>query len=385
MLKKSGFSKLFISAMRAGFAVFFLAGVVQAGETGAPQVRPDHPQQYTVVKGDTLWDIAGRFLRKPWLWPEIWRGNPQIEDPHLIYPGDVITLIWEDGKPVLTVDNGQQPAQPVRDRYTKLSPQVRVIARDRDAISAIPLDVIHYFLEHPRLLSAEFMDGLPYVVDDLGQEGYATLGDTIYVRGLPAGVSPGDRYTVYAKGDEYRSPRDGEVFGHKAIYAADVVLKRVGDPSSAVVLRAEREIRTGDRLLAYKKAEYADTFFVPKPFSSEIEGHIISVFNEPLIISKYHVVVLDLGASQGLRPGHVLAVHSPEVLSGDPVAVRKARGFPDSMLVTREQAIDTGYSLTLPEEQVGVLMVFRALDKISYAIVMESLAPIEKFAKVRNL
>lgn len=384
MLKKSGFFKRFASGLHLGLVVFFLAGVVQAGETGAPQVRPDHPQKYTVVKGDTLWGIAGRFLMKPWLWPEIWRGNPQIEDPHLIYPGDVITLIWEDGKPVLTVDNGKQ-AEPIRDRYTRLSPEVRVIARDRDAISAIPLDVIHYFLEHPRLLSAEFIDGLPYVVDDSGQEGNATVGDTIYVRGLPGDISPGDRYTVYTKGDEYRSPRNGEVFGHKAIYVADVVLEHAGDPSAASVIRAEREIRTGDRLLVYEKAEYANTFFVPKPFPSEIEGHIISVFRESLIISKYQVVVLDLGSSQGLRPGHVLGIYAPEVLTGDPVAVRKARGYADSIFVSREQAIDTGYSLHLPGEQAGVLMVFRALDKISYAIVMDSRIPIRQLARVRNL
>ena len=80
-------------------------------------LRTDHPQRYTVVKGDTLWDIAGRFLHHPWQWPEIWYVNPQVANPHLIYPGDVLELVYIDGKPQLRVAGGS--------RHIKLTPTAR--------------------------------------------------------------------------------------------------------------------------------------------------------------------------------------------------------------------------------------------------------------------
>ena len=74
-------------------------------------LRADHPEQYVVVKGDTLWDISARFLEKPWLWPQIWKKNPQVQNPDLIYPGDSIRLTYVDGKPYLTVNEAPNTNQ----------------------------------------------------------------------------------------------------------------------------------------------------------------------------------------------------------------------------------------------------------------------------------
>ena len=78
-----------------------LAALLTTGSLIAADVvlNPDHPDRYVVVKGDTLWDISGRFLRDPWMWPEVWYVNPQVANPHLIYPGDILNLVYVDGKP----------------------------------------------------------------------------------------------------------------------------------------------------------------------------------------------------------------------------------------------------------------------------------------------
>ena len=93
--------------------VAILCGVAPAQDDDL--LKQQHPDRYIVKKGDTLWDIAGMFLNKPWLWPEIWQINPQVANPHLIYPGDELELIYLDGKPRLRMKAG----------VLRLSPRVR--------------------------------------------------------------------------------------------------------------------------------------------------------------------------------------------------------------------------------------------------------------------
>ena len=93
----------------------------------AQYLKPGHPEVYTVVKGDTLWDISGRFLDRPWLWPEIWEVNPQIENPHLIYPGDELSLVYVDGQPRLRLSRGDAG------RTYKLTPSDTVTLHPRFA------------------------------------------------------------------------------------------------------------------------------------------------------------------------------------------------------------------------------------------------------------
>ena len=109
------------------------SGLTQTGMAQAEvQLKDGHPDRYTVVKGDTLWDISGRFLSQPWKWPEIWHANPQVENPHLIYPGDELSLVYIDGQPRLMLNRGASRGT------IKLSPQVRSTPM-AEAIPAIPL------------------------------------------------------------------------------------------------------------------------------------------------------------------------------------------------------------------------------------------------------
>src|SRR5215475_12965453 len=100
----------------------------------------NHPDTYTVQKGDTLWSISARFLKKPWLWPEVWQANSQISNPHLIYPGDVINLAYlEGGQPRLTVGQTSR---------SSLEPHARATSLEH-AVEPLPLERIQDFLKRP--------------------------------------------------------------------------------------------------------------------------------------------------------------------------------------------------------------------------------------------
>lgn len=409
-------------------AVFLLVISVRADEL---TINPDHPENYTVVKGDTLWDISARFLEQPWRWPEIWGVNPQIDNPHLIYPGDIISLSYQDGRPVLNVERGT--GQVVSGRNVKLSPTIRV-SDYAEAIPTIPLDAIQQFLERPLVLDEDEMDHWPYVVSSYDQHLIATTGNTIYIRGIPED-SKTVRYSIYRKGPAYINPKyrkgpayinpkkdeDGkdEILGYEAIYVGDARIQKSGDPASAVITIVDREVLIGDRLIP-QSDEDVSTEFIPRPTDSEMEGNILSVVDGVSQIGQYQIVVLNLGEEQGLEPGNVLGIYQSGYVVQDRIgpnipkseeekeAERIQFEYEDTSAVDRMfsqlandirkniEAFDKKFpgfanrqskveDVTLPEEYVGVVMVFRTFNKVSYALVMETQAPVHVFDTVRSL
>ena len=221
--------KIFIFLGLIGFTTGLVADDVQ--------LRADHPETYTVQKGDTLWDIAGRFLTQPWQWPEIWDSNPQIEDPHLIYPGNVVALTFKDGKPSLSiaqVDASEAtPGAPVASvdvsrRNVKLSPAIRESAHV-DAIQPIPLDAIQQFLTRPRVVTDRELGQSGYVVGSLDEGLAFGRGHRIYVRGLDQPST--NKYSIFRKGPVYLDPDTGEVLGYEAEHVGDGLIERLGDPA----------------------------------------------------------------------------------------------------------------------------------------------------------
>ena len=373
-------------------------------------INPDHPDDYIVVKGDTLWDISARFLEQPWRWPEIWNVNPQIENPHLIYPGDIVSLSYKDGMPVLNVNRGS--GQVVNGRNVKLSPEIRSLD-NAEAIPTIPLDAIQQFLERPIVLDEDEMDQWPYVVSSYDEHLIATTGNKIYIRGI-AEDSDDHRYSIYRKGPAYINPKkdeDGkdEILGYEAIYVGDAVLEKKGDPASAVVTVVDREVRVGDRLIPQSDEDISTEFIPGSPYR-EMEGNILSVVDGVSQIGQYQIVVLNLGEEQGLEAGNVLGVYQsgyvvqdkigpnikePEKekpvrtpdFSGTAGRISDAIGEVVDALtfdyITNKQAKTE--DITLPEEYVGVVMVFRTFNKVSYALVMETIGPVHVLDTVRNL
>ena len=204
---------------------------VQAQE---PVFKEDHPDTYTVVKGDTLWDISGRFLRLPWKWPEIWHANPQISNPHLIYPGDVISLVYIDGQPRLMVNRGNGGT-------IKLSPQARVkpIA---EAIPTIPLEAINSFLRAGRIIEDEaIINNAPYVIGGEAESVVLGAGNKVYARGNFSDNVPA--YEFYRRGKTYVNPETGELLGiHLQEIGNGNVAAVEGDIATLNVTRSRQEV-----------------------------------------------------------------------------------------------------------------------------------------------
>ena len=361
-------------------------------------VNPDHPESYVVQKGDTLWDISGRFLLEPWRWPEIWKVNPQIDDPHLIYPGDVVTLTFEGDQPMLTMDRGEQigtSGQMASRRTVKLSPTVRSYTKD-DAIPAIPIDAIKQFLTRPLVVSETEMDGWPYIVSSYEEHLIAGVGNKIYVRGMPEGETA-ERYAVYRRGDPYTNPRKDKdlILGYEAIYIGDAVIEKLGDPTSAIVANSNREMLKGDRLAKESEADVS-TDFTPHAPDNDVTGNVLSAIDVVSEIGQYQVVVLDLGENDGMEVGNVLGIYqSGNIVNDDVVSGKTAKRMDDDRADLEGYLGGPGFlggsldskaeKIELPEEYAGVLMVFRIFERISYALVMEAVSPIHLYDTVRNL
>ncbi|GBE09540.1 lysM domain protein [bacterium BMS3Abin12] len=336
---------------------FLLSGVALAESV---TLRPDHPNRYVVVKGDTLWGISARFLRDPWLWPEVWSVNPQIRNPNLIYPGDAITLAYVNGKPRLRLQRGA--SAPHGMRTVRLVPEVQREPLPK-AIPTIPLDAIRPFLTRTTVVSKGELADAPYVVDIAGEHLVGADGNRIYVRRLDDTTLR--RFVVVRQGDTYRNPRTGKILGYEAIHLADAELVRAGHPATLRLSHADQEVRIGDRLLPLPAQRLPDDF-VPQAPKRPVDGQIISVFHGVSQIGQDQVVVLDVGKEQGIRAGDVLAIYQ---------AGRRIRD-------TVEGGI--GRTVSLPDERAGILMVFRPFRRVSYALVMSATRAIHLEDVVRN-
>ena len=317
------------------------------------------PNEYVVKEGDTLWDIAATFLRDPWYWPEVWYVNPQVENPHLIYPGDVLALV--------TI-NGEQRITNVRASTYRLSPQARVTPLS-ESITSIPYEQISAFLSKGLVLEKDQADRLPYILSTRGHHLVASAGNDVYIRG-GAPAATGTRYSVVHIGDELRDPDDNDLIGFQGIYVGEGALARGGDPATVSLTDTNREALNGDRLVP-ETVDIPLNFF-PKAPDIQVDGRIISVVDGVSLIGQYQVVVLNRGARNGLAPGDVLTVYQ----AGDEVTDRYAGGFMAS--------VGSGPKVTLPDEEAGTIMVFKVYDRIGYGLVMEATSDIHVLDAVRN-
>ncbi len=344
-----------------GAALFAMAAWAQSTGNLEPYLRADHPESYTVKKGDTLWGISGQFLQKPWEWPELWRANPQIENPHLIYPGDTIRLVYINGKPALVLDRGDASrtykASPSTD--VKLSPHIRATPLE-SAIPAINLDAIQGFLVQNRVVTPAVLDAAPYVIQGDSERLVVGAGDRLYVRGaLPESES----YSFVRKGTLYHDPHTNEVLGLEATYIGlGRVIASEGDITTFFVTSSREEVQIGDRVLPTEERKVESTFYPSAP-SSQVDGELIAVFGGVTQVGQYDVVVLDRGEREGLASGNVLAIYKRGALVKDRIA---------------------NSTVQLPSERAGLLMVFRVFKKLSYGLVLAAERPLAVGDEVKN-
>ena len=349
----------------------------------AVELRGDHPDSYVVKRGDTLWDISARFLKKPWLWPEIWQANPQIKNPHLIYPGDVISLAYLD-RVAARVQAGERTASPV---------------------NAVPLEEIEPFLRDTRMVSS--VDNLPYVVGLEENRLRAVRGHVAYVKGLE-GVAPGQRYLVVRPEKRYRiveraglccdlfqsqdldargrpGPDDGtlwsnavfpskntEFMGYELVTQTTGTVTRGevgGIQASTVLLDNEgRDVRVGDRLVPVEAQPYDLQFFPHPPRQQAKYGRltVMSVADRYTTGGTRDVIAISGGAREGIDNGTVFSLWR----RGDSVSDRVKDGLDRDEDVTLFEN-----KVRLPDEFAGHAMVFRTFDNVSYALVMSSIKP----------
>lgn len=303
------------------------------------QLQSDHPAEYVVVKGDTLWDISERFLRSPWLWPEVWEVNPQIANPHLIYPGDVVYLTWVDGQPRLNLRRG----------IRKLSPQVRVQPLEQP-IPAIPLRDISSFLTENRVVEDDILAEAPYVIGGRNESIISGAGDRVYARGKRIDEEI-DQQSLYRPSREYKHPVTGEFLGYELYKVADVQISAEdGEVLTLDLTKTREEVRTRDRLLPNDSSRVQSVFF-PKPGPDLQNGLIIDVLGGVAKIGQFDAVALSFGHDDGVDPGHVFAIYKKGELVKDPV---------------------NGELVRLPDERAGEVMVFKTFDRVSYGLVMDA-------------
>jgi len=366
--------------LSVGFAQERNADVKVAAAVGQPApppvLNPRHPETYVVQRGDTLWDIAAKFLRDPWNWPEIWQINPQIENPHLIFPGDTLSLVYLDnGRPAVTVTERGPAAGPFAGGGSeKLSPRIRELPLE-EAIPTIPFAQVRAFLSRSVVLEKKQVSRLPYVVAN--REGLiGSAGRDFYAR--KAKNPKGSVYNVVHLGAKLVDPDDNDTLGYEGIYIGQGRVDREGDPATLRLLDSTREALIGDYLLDEEDVLPAN--FVPHAPKQDVHGQIISVMDGVALIGQYQVVVLNRGAKHGLDPGATLRVYQTGRVVKD---YGGGKGGGQGGAQGMEHGT-FGRKVRLPDEPAGTMMVFRTFDRMSYALIMEATMPISVLDTVRN-
>jgi hypothetical protein len=334
---------------------YLLLATLMATFAYADEIRlnEDVPEVYVVKEGDTLWGIASMYLQDPWVWPEIWDINPQLDNPHLIFPGDQLYLVWVDGKPRLRVRRGDGS------RTVKLTPELRIEPLDR-AIPVISLEDIGPFLSGHRIVSPEELSNAPYVVAGAQRHLLSSAGDMFYARGgFPEGETG---FGIYRQGEIYVDPITREVLG---IQAQDIGNARLRESHEEDIARLEvtrmtEEIRNKDRLLP-NEAREIDASFQPRAPYRDIQGVMIAVDGGVTQIGTLDIVAINKGYRDGMEEGHVMAIYQQGEIVHD--QIRKE-------------------NIQIPDVRAGLLMVFRCFEKMSYGIVLKSNRPLAVMDRV---
>jgi len=379
--------------------VFFLISALAAAQPAKPPsaplaLKPDAPDRYVVVPGDTLWGISGRYTDSPWRWPELWGLNrEQIQNPHLIYPGYVILLDRERGRLTIGAPGGAvTPSTPEgtpapaaaaaasgaltpspassasAPGVVKLSPRMRRDTLATQGIPSIPAGAIEPFLSKPLVVEPDGLDRAPTIVATQTDRVVLSEGNSAYVRGL--GDAKEGTWYVYRRGGPLVDPDTNQTLAYEAIYLGTAQLKRGGDPATVVLTSAVQEVGTGDKLVAAGTPQAPN--YAPHAPSVFLKGRVMSIYGglggKVGEAGPQSVITINRGRADGIEVGHVLAIYS---LGGSVRDVYKNKDATDA-------------TIRLPDERSGLAFVFRVFERVSYALVMTISSPVSPLDVVQT-
>jgi hypothetical protein len=326
------------------------------------QLQDNRPDRYTVQKGDTLWGIAGRFLKQPWRWPDIWRMNRnQIKNPHWIYPGDVIALDKLDGEWRLSVS---RPA-------IRVSPTVRIDPLESEAIPSIPAGDLSPYLTQPMITGAE---GLPDAAKIIAaRDGRVIRGEGDSVYAVNVDEKSGTEWYIYRPGNVLRSYDSNEILGYEMRFLGTARVERFGEVSRMLITKAREEILLNDLMVPAPREQLVN--YVPHAPDAAIEGRVIELYSGGTEAGRGFIVALDRGAADGLEIGNVLAIYHLAPVVPDP---RPYEG-PDVMSRLADQTtivLPPTRFLNIPPERSGLMFVFRVFNRVAYAILLNTAEPV---------
>lgn len=320
-------------------------------QTNAIQLKAGYPNVYTVKANDTLWSIAAKYLKSPWQWSSLWHCNPQVHNPHLIYPGDTLRVTIKNGKACLQ----REP------RVVKLSPHMR-IEKGQSPIPPIPMKLIEPFLTKSRVMSAQRFMVAPYVLAHEGEHLISTKGNLIYVRGLRNKHTV--RYAVLHREETYINPATKKSLGIEARYIATAEVEKYADTTTLRVLGVRGVINEGDRLFPVDNAKKSSQF-IPHTPAKAVDARIIAILRSISQVGRFNIVALNYGNAQGARPGQVLKI------------MRVGKVVSDKYSSSKE-------NVWLPNTKIGVLMVFKTFKHVSYALIMQASQAVRVLDKVQS-
>ncbi len=392
------------------FLILLLTPLGVAVATEADAIKADAPDRYTVVPGDTLWGISGRFLKDAWRWPEVWRLNKdEIRNPHLIFPGDVIVLDRATGSLSIAGREGAGREDAGRAGAGKLdtvsiSPRVRLEGLPPKAIPTIKPSDIAGFLSKPLLVGRDELNDAPVIVATEEDRISVGMGDKAYAEGIKK--DGGLVWQVFRRGDPLVDPESNEVLGYEVFYLGEARVTKFGELSTLQITSSAREINRGDRLLpaSQEKPVFA---YVPRAPEKPVRAYVISAYGNLGETGPLGIVALSKGSRDGLEVGHVLAIYTSSA-----IAKRSGRyGLRTSALYGRQglsgsdsprtyynneitprdgplygnvEPIDEALIRKLPDERYGLVMVFRTFERASFALVMEASRPVALYDAVVN-
>lgn len=321
-----------------------------------PTIKADAPNRYIVKKGDTLWDISGRYLDSPWRWKEIWATNKQIKNPNLIYPNDVLILCVIQGKTLVGVDTGEGCAGVEKQVLGAAVNTAVTVTSTANSIPPIPWSAIQHWLDKTIIVNPNDFETTPYILASKNRNLITAAGDKVYAKGVPLLV--GQRYGIYRKGEPYVEPKTQQIIGLEVTQVATGLVTDVaanGVTSLELLDSYGKEVREGDRVFVELDNAIPPVFY-PKPASVNRGGMIVRVLDSISSAARGSVVAVNLGQKQGAQPGDVLTVYQKGPLVRD--------------------TIDNDTPVRLPSERSGMVMIFNTFDDISYAYVLDSELPL---------